>query len=316
MKIIFILIVSVIGLWSEKNADISGVIFSNYNFYSSDYRSNGAKTKDFNSFDIGRIYLTASAEHSQNYFSKVTLEANTLSNGNNTFLKLAYLSFVSNDKKTYIDFGLIPSIWISWEENNWENVFVEFTQMHYLKFLNPSDKGIRGGMFLGKNFKLETMLSNGEGFKTVENSKTKNIDGKISYLLSGFVASVFYSSQLGDVEKDLIAGGVCYKNEKLKIGGSVFKEIEYSTISVARNGFSIYGNYFLSDKNSFFVRYDFYDKNVSKTRDISDYLIFGFKNKPLASIETAFVYRIFSPRKETVSFKKEEYFSLNIYVKF
>lgn len=315
MKILLIFLITVTHIWAEKNIDISGVIFSNYNIYTSDYKSNGTKTKDFNSFDIGRIYLTASSYHSENYSSKVTLEANTLSNGNNVFLKLAYLSYVSKDRKNYIDFGLVPSLWIGWEENNWENVFVEFTQMHYLKFINPSDKGIRGGI-LGDNLKIEAMVSNGEGFKNVESSKTKNIDWKISYLLRRFFVSAFYSSQLGENEKDLIALGIHYKFNNFNIGGSVFKEIEYSTSSILRNGFSIYSNYFFNNKNSLFLRWDFYDKNISKKDDISNYFIMGFKNKPLENIETALVYKIFIPQKEMASIKREEYFSVNIYVKY
>lgn len=93
-----------------SNINFSGLIFSNYNFYTSRYISNGNLANNFNTFDVGRICLTASSNFSENFSSSFTLEANTLSNGNNVFLKLAYFSYISSNKKFYYDFLL--GIWI------------------------------------------------------------------------------------------------------------------------------------------------------------------------------------------------------------
>lgn len=299
-----------------SNINFSGLIFSNYNFYTSRYISNGNLANNFNTFDVGRIYLTASSNFSENFSSSFTLEANTLSNGNNVFLKLAYLSYISSNKKFYYDFGLIPSLWISWEEGAWNNVFIDFVQMHYLKLINPSDKGIRGGYKLYDKLKFEIMLSNGEGFKIVETSKTKNIDTKLTYTYNDFGIAIFYINQLGVREKELLASGVYYNMNSLKIGYSVFKVIEYSTNSIHREGFSIYSNYNINKKNVVFVRYDYFNRNISKPNNISNYWVFGFKNKPMDNIEIALTYRLFIPKTEMITFKREEYISSNVYVKF
>lgn len=46
------------------------------------------------------------------------------------------------------------------------------------------------------------------------------------------------------------------------------------------------------------------------------YWVFGFKNKPMDNIEIALTYRLFIPKTEMITFKREEYISSNVYLKF
>jgi len=301
------------NVFSETS--IGGLIFVNYNFYYSNYRSNGSNTDNYNTFDIGRIYLSASNNHKDNYFSKVTLEANTLSNGNNVFLKFAYLE--KREEDFNIKVGLIPSLWVGFEEGIWKNVFVEYTQMHYLKVINPSDKGISFKYEIEKlNSSFETMISNGEGFKTIENSKTKNLDLKYSYKKNGFNFSSFFSSNIGDREKEVLSSLFGFENKKFSAALSVFKSINFSTSSIHSTGFSIYSNINISDKYTTFLRWDRYDKNTKKYGDISDYYIFGILRNINEDIKVAISFKETVPQIENSSNKKEAFIQSSFYVKF
>jgi len=297
------------------NTDIDGLIFGNYSFYISDYKSNGTPANNYNTFDIGRIYLNANNNHSSGYYSKLTLEANTLSNGNNVFLKLAYLEKRSDNFN--IKMGLIPSLWVGFEEGIWKNVFVEYTQMHYLKVINPSDKGVSLKYNL-KNIKssFETMISNGEGFKTIENSKTKDINLKFSFINSGFNLSSFFLSNLGNKEKQVISTLVGFESNNFSIASSFFKSISFSTYSIHSTGFSIYSNIDLISNYGIFVRWDRYDADIKKSDDIIDYYILGILNKINENIKVALSFKSIVPQKEKLSVKKENLIQSSFYVKF
>lgn len=297
------------------SSTIDGLIFGNYSFYSSTYRLSGMPANNYNTFDIGRIYLNASNNHKDNYFSKITLEANTLSNGNNVFLKFAYLE--KREKNFNIKAGLIPSLWVGFEEGIWKDVFVEYTQMHYLKIINPSDKGISFKYEIENlNSSFETMISNGEGFKTVENSKTKNFDLKYSYKKDGFNFSSFFSSNIGDREKQVLSSLFGFENKKFSTALSVFKSINFSTSSTHSSGFSIYSNINISDKYTAFLRWDRFDKNIRKYGDISDYYIAGILKNINEDIKVAISFKETIPQIESSSNKKEAFIQSSFYVKF
>ncbi len=303
-------------LLNAADVKMDGVIFGSYNFYSSKYKNNGTISNNYNTFDIGRIYLSANTKHSENYNSKITLEANTLSNGNNVFLKLAFLNYVSDDKKISISFGLVPSIWIGDEEGVWRNVFVEYTQMHLNKIITPSDKGVSLKYSISRSNYFQAMISNGEGFKNLENSKTKNLELKFANSYKNLFSAFYYSSNIGDKEKQRYAFLLSYAYKDFSIGGSFFDYIDYSTFTVKGNGFSIYSHLKLSESLIPFIRWDHFDKNKVKSGDIIDYYIGGVKKILIEDVYAAISYKYLVPQKETSSNKKESIIQSSIYVKF
>lgn len=315
----FLMSIFYMNIFSAQT-EIDGVIFGSYNFYSSDYRKNGLKSRDYNTFDIGRIYLSALTKHSEDYISKLTLEGNTLSSGNNIFLKLAYLQYKSRENNLSVSFGLIPSVWVGYEESYWKNVFVEYTQMHYLKIINPSDKGVSLSYKVDKiSSVFDFMISNGEGFKNTEPSKTKNVEIKFSNYYKKINTSLYYSSNLGDKEKDRIAFLVNIPfNSKISFTASAFKYIDYSTstLNIKGSGSSVYLNMDISDDYSCFIRWDRFDKNKSKSNDINDYFIFGGLKRLTEDIKLALSYKLSIPQKESLTEKKEEIIQSSFNVKF
>lgn len=312
---------------------IEGVLFANYSLYTSDYKADNTLAYDYNTFDVGRIYVTASTKYSPNIASKIVLEGNSTTAGNAIFLKNAFLQWKDDTGELTIEGGMPGTLWISPEEGVWKYRFVEKVQTDLEGVLQSADKGIKVIYKLPKGYgTAEAMLANGEGYKTLETAdwrKKGTKDGQLRLGLTPFKnkdfsvsAGYLGSAGLGRV-RERFMGGVAYQGKKFSIGASAFKSVDYSTFSLTvaptgKSGYSIYGNLPLTGSVSCFARFDWLDNSLlkSKNYDKKTLQIYGFAKELAKDVKVALTERITTQGQVTVERRHQHITSVDLFAKF
>lgn len=312
---------------------IEGVLFTNYSVYTSHWKTTNARAYGYNVFDVGRAYVTAATKFTPNLASKIVLEANTLTVGNNAFLKNAFLQWKDDADKFTVEGGMPGTLWVGAEEAVWKYRFVEKTQADLEGVLNASDKGVKVIYKLPKGFgTAEAMLSNGEGYKTLENTdykgygKDEQIRLSLTPILSFKELSVsgFY---LGSVflprTRERFAGGIAYQGKKFSLGASTVKSLDYwttyaSSSATIKQGYSVYGNLPLTSSLSIFARLDHFDNSRLDTMkyDKKTLLLAGAAYELAQDVKVALTERRSTQGQATVRRKDQNIVSLDLMAKF
>lgn len=319
---------------SAAETRIEGVIMANYGLYTSQYKTNGAYAYDYNSFDIGRVYLTAATKYNPNIASKVVLEGNTLTAGNNVVLKLAFLQWKDDAEKFTVEGGIPSTLWVGAEETVWKYRFVEKVQTDLEGVLKPSDRGVKASYKLPAKLGMaEAMLSNGEGFNALEAADYRNKvtkDGHLKVALTpieGLEALTVSAQYLGGIglprTRERFVTGLAYKGRKFTLGASMFRSVDFSTSSAtgaatAKSGFSVYGDVPLSDKFSAFMRVDNVDNSTlaSKSYDTKTLFIGGLACELVKDVKVALTERRSTQGQAAASRKVQNIVSLDMMAKF
>lgn len=327
-----ILSASAAGVYAAETK-VEGVLFANYSLTTSDYKSNNTLAYDYNTFDVGRIYVTASSKYTPNITSKIVLEGASTTAGNAVFLKNAFLQWKDDTGTLTIEGGMPGTLWISPEEGVWKYRFVEKVQTDLESILHSADKGIKVIYKLPKGYgTAEAMLANGEGYKALEAQdwrKKGTKDGQLRLALTPFKNKDFSFSAhyLGPVGlgrvRERIVGGVAYQGKKFSLGASAFRSVDYSTFSVTvsptgKAGYSVYGNLPLTASVSLFGRYDYVDNSFVKTKnyDQKRMQIYGLAKEVAKDLKLALVQRFTYVYPSATVSRKENITSLNLYAKF
>ncbi len=321
-----------VGVYAAETK-IEGVLFANYGLYTSDYKADNTLAYDYNTFDVGRVYVTASTKYSPNIASKIVLEGNSTTAGNAIFLKNAFLQWKDDTGELTIEGGMPGTLWISPEEGVWKYRFVEKVQTDLEGVLQSADKGIKVIYKLPKGFgTAEGMLANGEGYKTLETAdwrKKNTKDGQLRLGLTPFKNKDFSISAgylgsfgLGRV-RERFMGGAAYQGKKFSLGASAFKSVDYSTFSLTvaptgKSGYSIYGNVPLSESLSAFARFDWLDNSFlkSKNYDKKTLQIYGFARELAKDVKVALTERITTQGQAVVERRHQHITSVDLFAKF
>lgn len=313
---------------------IEGVLMGNYSLYTSQYKLNNTYAYDYNSFDIGRVYLTAGTKYSSSLASKIVLEANTLTAGNNVFLKFAFFQWKDAAERFTVEGGLPPTLWNSSEEANWKYRFVEKVQADLEGVLKSADKGVKVSYKLpAKLGTAEAMLSNGEGFSALETADYRNKvtkDGHLKVALApigGFDALTVSAHYIGVVglprTRERFTSGLFYKGKKFTLGASMFRSVDFSTITAsgaatAKSGFSVYGDVPLSEKFSIFMRVDNVDNSTlaSKSYDTKTLLIGGLACELAKDVKIALTERRSTQGQASARRRSQNIVSVDMTAKF
>ena len=318
-----------------------GVLFANYSLYTSQYKEvskNPAAASpsayNYNTFDVGRIYITASTKYSPNITSKIVLEGTSLSAGNAVFLKNAFLQWKDDTGELTVEGGMPGTLWISPEEGVWKYRFVEKVQTDFEGVLHSADKGIKVIYKLPKGYgTAEGMLANGEGYKALEMTDTHRNrgtkDGQLRLALTplknkDFSVSAGYLGSVGlSRVRERLMGSVAYQNKKFSIGASAFKSVDFSTYSLTiaptgKSGYSIYANLPLTSSVSSFARFDWLDNSLvkSKNYDKKTMQLYGFAKELAKDVKIALTERITTQGQVTVKTNHQYITSVDLFAKF
>lgn len=269
---------------SYPNGKITGVVFGDYF-----YKAGGDSTvstldftafkKDYNSIEFRRIFLGYEHNFSENFFSKVTVAyegiSDLASNGKrNIILKDAYLIWKSIFSNTNLTFGLFPTIAFSYHsEKFWGNRFIEKMILDQRGITASRDMGLMvdGAFDYKGDFGYHAMIATGSG-ATIERNKYKKFSG---LLFGNFAEKKFYANLYADYEpygsdksKTTLNAFMAYQIPELTLGLESFisiqKNFNVNVISSPGNieplgvSFFIRGNV-SGDKIKFFSRYDYYN---------------------------------------------------------
>lgn len=312
---------------------VEGVLFAGYSLYTSDYKTDNTLAYDYNTFDVARIYVTASTKYTPNITSKIVLEGATTTAGNAIFLKNAFLQWKDDAGGLTIEGGMPGTLWISPEEGVWKYRFVEKVQTDLEGVLHSADKGVKAIYKLPKGYgTAEGMLANGEGYKALETAdwrKKGTKDGQLRLALTPFknkdfsVAAHYLGSVgLGRVRERFV-GGVAYQGKKFSLGASAFKSVDFSTVSATvapsgKSGYSVYGNLPLNESVSLFGRFDWVDNSLlkSKNYDKKTLQFYGLAKELTKDVKVALVERIETRGQVAIETRHQYVTSLNLYAKF
>ncbi len=313
---------------------IEGILFANYGLYTPQCKTTNAPAYDYNTFDVGRIYIAASSRYSPNITSKIVLEANSLTAGNAVFLKNAFLQWKNNTGSLTVEGGMPGTLWIGAEEAVWKYRFVEKVQTDLEGVLKSADKGVKVIYKLPKDYgTAEAMLTNGEGFNALETADYRNKgtkDGQLRLALTPFKSfkELSVSGQyLGTVGlarvRERFVGGAAYQGKKFSLGVSMFRSVDFSTISASgastgKTGYSVYGNLPLTESLSFFSRLDVVDNSqlVSKNYDKKTLLLAGVAYELAKDVKVALTERRSTQGQATARRRDQNIVSLDLMAKF
>ena len=225
---------------------------------------------DNNEFLFKRAYLTVSSKVSDNISYKFQAD---IGKGGPTdysvYLKNANIAWKTDLGK--FTFGMQGMNMFKVQENTWGYRFISKTPMDLAKFSSSADLGVRFDKKLG-GLSANVMLTNGAGYKKVENDKYKKLSASATYgqtkLKKGFNAGVVFSTEGYDYAT---ASGVETGNSLVVggFGGTVVGALrlgaEYSmktmsdSTDVTASVLSAYVNYKINKKLSAFARHDISD---------------------------------------------------------
>ncbi len=122
-----------------------------------------------------------------------------------------------------------------------------------------------GSSFPSKLFTADLVLSNGEGYKSLQFDNIYRIGVGITLKpVSGLTLRTYYTLHTGEVHQMIFSGFMGYRYKKLRIAGEYNHQLNYKFNNEGYNryGYSLYSTYEFSDKWELFARYDQLYSNV------------------------------------------------------
>ncbi len=161
---------------------ISGTLFS-YFVYSSE----GKEGKDFNRFDLDRLYLTAKGPVFEGGKIQVTTDLYRAASYRqpDSIAKLYYGGFAIRMKFAFMDFapfsflsvkfGLIPTVWPSFVDGVWKYRGISGSVSDLQSYYPTADIGVSASYALpGKMGDISGFILNGNGFTSAETNRYKD----------------------------------------------------------------------------------------------------------------------------------------------
>ena len=201
--------------------DFSGVIYTNYQ-----YRTD-SRAKDFNKFDIERVYLTFRMPVGDRAFVRVTTDVFQQQNAPNDayyagcalrlkygYLQYNYITGPPNSFTAAARFGMLQTVVIDQEEPFWPR-WISQTDLERSGLLLVSDAGVSTLLTLpNKLGEIYAAVTNGPGYTSRETDRFKDPQARLtitpfanshSPLLQTWIISPWYYK--GTVASRFVAGG-------------------------------------------------------------------------------------------------------------
>jgi hypothetical protein len=311
MKKISLLFLLTVVLWGQEKSPskFSGYVFGDYFYNVSRDTSFASLTnaaaggaKDFNGFQLRRIYLTYDNEISSTFSSRVRLEGTTGA----PFIKDAYVKWKEVFSGSDLVFGIQPTPAFEVSESYWGFRSVEKSILDLRGVVSSRDLGVslKGKLDPDGTMNYWVLFGNGSG-TNAETDKYKRIYTHIDLKPTDkFRATVYADYKMLAHINDPVSTTTPKKTlnnnvlstalflgygEKgsYSIGAEGFYQIfsngyVHGTAPVSiedKNalGMSLFGSYFLNAELSIFGRYDYYEPNMASSAkyDVRNYLIAG-----------------------------------------
>jgi len=318
---------------TKPEIKVSGVIFADYGYYLSESLADGTKSKNFNSFDISRVYFNTEINFTDKIKGFAQLEANLISKEiwsakpatNAPYLKQAFLEIKDIYPNAKLTVGFVPVPWRGYEEKIWGHRFVAKIFDDIEELQSSTDRGLRLSGKVLKYIEYDLAVLNGEGTKKNEINKYKDYNVKTAIeapFLKGLKLNLFY--QKGNNGKDQLRdrffSGLSYESKRFNAMGTYFnvngRGVGADYKGEKGQGFSIHSIFNLTVRQWIFARYDFFDPNKDKADDAKQRIILGLGHKITEGVKVALDYQTQIYEKETDEKKNVSAIFCHLEIKF
>lgn len=284
MKTSTLLVLSLVltTLLSAGEFKINGDTHFNYNF----------EDAENNAFHISRAYLSIQKKVSNEISYKFQADVGSGGATDYTiYLKNAKLDWKTSFGK--LTFGLQGMNMFKIQEDTWGYRFIEKSVMDKNKYSSSADLGIGWQKTFGV-LTPSIMITNGTGYKKVEDDQYKKLSLRLLYgeskLKKGLNAGVVVSTESEDYTittgttetgSTLVIGGFGgFASGGLRVGAEYAMKSEKMEADKGAQILSVYGNYKVSKNLSGFGRFDLVDPDTDTDADGHNYLILGLNYQP------------------------------------
>jgi hypothetical protein len=322
------------SIYAETKPEIkvSGLVYADYGYVLSEYLADGTKSNNFNSFNIGRVYLNTEAKLTDKIKGFAQLEVNLISKEiwtakeatNDPYLKQAWLeiSICPNAKLTV---GFVPVPWRGYEEKIWGHRFVAkiLEDIEGLGF--ATDRGLRLSGNVLKYIEYGLAVLNGEGTKGNEINGYKDYQFMSAIeapFLKGLKLNLFYQKGNNDKDqpRDRFFSGLSYESKRFNAMGTYYyakgRGVGPGYKDEKGGGFSAHGFVNITGRNWVFARYDFFDPNEDEEGDAKQRIILGLGHRITEGVRVALDYQVQIREEETDKGKNVGAISCHLEAKF
>jgi len=295
---------------------VTGKIFSNYHFQLNQSNANQG-------FELQRAYLGYSYKISDLFSTKVVLDMGNPSNGSKlertAYVKNALVNFKKDNLS--INFGLIGTTAFKVQEKFWGNRYLFKSFQDQNKFNTSADMGISASYKLAKGLSVDASITNGEGYKKLQQDNSYRYGVGLTYKMSDFTFRAYADMYQKDdnIGPDLenqntVALFAGYKHDIFSIGA------EYNMLSNYKfadkknmNGFSIYSTVNISKKLNVFGRFDgLSSKDDWNTKMDGNTIIAGLEFNPVKYVTISPNIQLFNPKADGADNISMAYLSVQI----
>ncbi|MCX6169888.1 MAG: hypothetical protein NTX65_11140 [Ignavibacteriales bacterium] len=288
---------------SSLPINFSASFFGNYS-----YTVQGIDGRDFNKFDIERMYFTAKSQVSENWKFQMTTDvyrnstSGTYYSGLAVRMKFAFVDF-SPLSSLSIKAGMIPGPWNGAVEVFWKYRGVAQTANDKYGYIQTADLGLSVTYLLPDKYgELAGYVFNGETYSAPESSKYKDIVLRVSLVplpnseefktltLGGY--TYLGKNGAAGLKKQRFGGLLGYSYDVVLVGAEYDSRTDgaVNAADVSGNVFSLFTEIKLpvgdlQPKLSLLFRYDSCDLDTNKDNDKINFLIAGLAWKPNDKIE-------------------------------
>lgn len=290
-----LLFLSVVGFIFAQNGKISGVVFADY-FYNvlrdpsiatiPNAINNGSK--DFNGFQLRRLYFTYDYEINENFSSRFRLDTDPSTKSSNNrysvYLRDAYLRWKNIFPNHNLTFGIQPCPTVESYNRYWANEHLSPAFLITRNIFGSRDLGValNGTLIKENGLSYTFMFSNNNG-TAPETDRYKRYYFMLQFNPSdNFIANAMFdvatkariTSSLNPSEKlqnnDLTFSFFSFLKEKNKYTAGVEGFLRATQNGVLYNnkyenriayGFAFIGEYFLTNEASLAARVDYFEPN-------------------------------------------------------
>ncbi len=241
---------------------VSAKIYTHFN-YSLDSDNRGT------TFEVKRAYFGYKRELDKNFSAEVKLDIGSIDDESEfslirryTYFKNAYLSYKTGNIRTW--FGLMEMLQFKVQEKFWGYRYLYRSYMDEYRFGSSADLGAGIQFSPSKYFTADLVLSNGEGYKSLQFDNIYRIGAGITLNpIPGLTLRTYYTLHTGKLHQMIFSGFMGYRFMRLRIAGEYNHQLNYKFIEgYNRYGYSLYSTYKFSDKWELFARYDQLYSNV------------------------------------------------------
>ena len=277
-------------------------VFSNFNYNLTTVEGETA----FKEFEIKRAYLGYQYNFDDKLSAKITFDVGADDGSIYTaFLKIAALNWKANDKLT-LNFGQVGTKNFKFQEKSWGNRYVAKSVQDEHKWASSADAGLTADYKLSNKIIIDAQILNGEGHKSPQGTNgllrggvgiSFTMNNRIAFRLHKDInpgkvtqASIPEDPIIGSASQHINTLAIAYTGNNFDLG--VEKANMMNALNMLDNRkdlLSVFGNYTLSEKYSFFVRYD----NVTSKEDWDlandgNYTVFGIARQMTKGVRLSF----------------------------